>query len=238
MLLELPAIPVISVVLLLLLLVVTLMSRLKRHQLNLPHPKGWPLVGNALQMTKYGRSDQTLQMWAKQYGGIFSVQIFNMTWVILSGYDEIYEALVQKSRVFAGRYKWFRASWVSFNSKSISLGNPTRPQWLPMRKALHRTIQPIGNNLNRIEIALVEMAQQFVSKVKSYDGTEVDFEDDIYNFVAKVAVIMVTGQNLDDSSELLRDIKVFNKFALEVISPISGIELDFFPWLRFFGHPV
>lgn len=230
------------VIMLLMLLVVGLsliISRQTQQQLNLPHIKGgWPILGNALQMNQYGRSDQTMEMWAKQYGPIFSVQVFNMTWVVLSGYDEIYEALVQKSRAFAGRYKYFRVSCLIFYNKNIGIGDPTQSQWLPMRKAFHRFIQPMGNNLNRVETVLIKTVQQFIAKVKSYAGKEVDLRDDINNFVLKVAIAMLIGQNVEDNSQLLAEIKLFDQLVLESVSPISGMELDFLPWLRFFGNPT
>lgn len=211
-------------------------SLLKRRHLTMPHPPGWPLVGNALQLTSYGRSDQTLEMWAKQYGPIFSVQVFNMTWVILSGYDQIYEALIQKSRAFSGRYQFFRFSWLVCNHKDIAMSDPNEPHWQPMRKAMHRTIQPRGDHLNRIETVLIDMAQQFVNKIKTYDGEPVDLQEDISNFVSKVAVAMIIGQNVEDNDPLLTDMIRFDLLTRETTSPITGVELDFFPWLRLAAH--
>jgi cytochrome P450 len=166
---------------------------------NLPHIKGgWPFIGNALQLNQCGRTDQTLEQWAEQYGPIFTVKVFNMTWVVVSGYDEIHEVLVQKSKAFAGRHRFFRFSYLVFGDKDFVMSDPTLPNFQPMRKALHRTIQPHGNNLNRIETVLIDMAQQLVAKIKSYNGKPFDIKDDLYNFTCKVAVTMICGQHVND----------------------------------------
>lgn len=101
MLFESPAAAV-SYVLVPVLVVLYLISR-RKNQLNLPGPRRWPFVGNALQMKQCGRGDETMEMWARKYGGIYSIQMFNMTWVVLSGFDELHEALVQKAKIFSGR---------------------------------------------------------------------------------------------------------------------------------------
>lgn len=136
------------------------------------------------------------------------------------------------------RYRWFRFSWFVFGNKNIGLGDPTFPHWMPMRKAMHRTIQPRGNNLNRVETVLIDMAQQFVNTVKAYNGKVIDLQKDIYNFVSKVTITVIIGENLDDNDPLLLQLKDLERLLREVNSPISGMELDFFPWLRHFGHPI
>jgi cytochrome P450 len=222
-----------------LLLAAWFVSKRKDVLPNLPRVKGgWPLAGNALQLNQCGRADQTLEKWAEQYGPIFTVKVFNMTWVVLSGYDEIHEVLVQKSKVFAGRHRFFRFSYLVFGDKDIVMSDPTLPNFQPMRKALHRTIQPRGNNLNRIETVLIDMAQQLVAKIKSHNGKPFDIKDDLYKFACKVAVTMICGQHVTDEDEILADMIQFDQLTIENISPISGVELDFFPWLRHFGHPV
>lgn len=221
-----------------LLLIIIFVIKNRKASLGLPHPRGWPFVGNALQMAQYGRSDQTLTAWAKQYGGIYSVQMFNTTWVVLSGYDEIHEALVQKGKIFSGRKQFFRFSFLVGGNKDITMSDPTIAHYMPMRKIMHRTIQPLGNHLTRIESVLVDMAQQFVGKIRSYEGRVVDVENDLYNFVCKVAIAMIIGHNVDDNSPFLADLKRFDVLSRDTTSPISGVELDFFPWLRHFGHPT
>jgi cytochrome P450 len=163
----------------------------------------------------YNSTDQTLEQWAEQYGPIFTVKVFTMTWVVLSGYDEIHEVLVQKSKAFAGRHRFFRLSHLVFGDKDIVMSDPTLPNFQPMRKALHRTIQPHGNNLNRIETVLIDMAQQLVAKIKSYNGKPFDIRDDLYNFACKVAVTMICGQHVTDDDDVLADMILVDQLSVE-----------------------
>lgn len=96
---------------------------------------------------------------------------------------------------------------------------------------MHRTIQPGGDHLNRIETVLIDMAQQFVNKIKTYDSKPVDLQEDSSNFVSKVAVAMIIGQNVEDNDPLLTDMIRFDLLTRETTSPITGMELDFFPGL-------
>ena len=213
--------------------------RKKQGIINIPGPKSIPLLGNVLQMAgnKNLRTDQILEHWARQYGGVYSIKVFNTPWLIVNGYDELYEMMVTKSKAFSGRYVWFRIGYAIFGNKDIVLGNPTQPQWMPMKKAAHRAIQLRGNNLNRIETILVEVVQEFIENVKKYDGLAVDYQSDIYDFVSKVVLSLTTGNKIDDD-ENLEKFKQLEHLFIECASPISGVELDHFPWLRYFGHPI
>lgn len=225
---------------LLLLLIATLLTRRRTDQLNLPHPRGWPIVGNALQLASNGRADQQMERWARQYNGMFSIKIFNATWVILSNYDEIHEAFLKKSKVFSGRHRWFRFSWMVFGSKDIIVGDSNHPTWLAMRKSIHRVIQLHGSKLERVETVLVSSAQDFVQKVKSHGGQPVDLRQDIYDFVITVTLSIITGKNPNDieDDDLFADCKTFDRMLTQLTGSICGVELDYYPWLRHFGHPT
>ena len=218
---------------------VTLVMK-QRHRLKLPGPPRLPLVGNVLQMgtTKVRRSDEVLADWTKQYGPAYTVNVFGTEWVFVGGYDEIYEVMITKGRSFAGRHKWYRYGYATYGFKNIVLGDPMQPQWLPMRKTAFRALHQHGAGLNRIETVLAAMAKDFVGKTTSYNGKPIDLRDDVYNFVAKVAVVMFVGRQPEDDDVLLIETKRFEELAREVLNPISGIEFDYFPWLRFFGHPM
>ena len=153
--------------------------------LQVPEVKKWPIVGSVFQMNSK-RHDLSLLQWAKELGPIYSVQIFNQTLVIVSGYGDVYEMLVSKGNSFAGRSRPFRQECFASGDKDIVNGNPTLPHWTPLRKAAHRGIRHYGTWLNRLESTLSLMVSDFVEKVRSYNGQSVDLREDIYNYVLKV----------------------------------------------------
>ena len=218
---------------------VTLLLRRRRYS-NLPGPPGLPFVGNALQMktTRARRTDEIMTSWAKQYGPIYKVSVFGRELIVVSGCDEVYEVMIKKGRSFAGRNQYYRFNHVVLGSKDIAMGDPTQPQWLILRKTAFRALHQHGIGLNRIEAVLVDAAKDFVKRMTLYNNTAVDLRDDVHNFIAKVGVIMFVGRKPEDDDILLIEIKRLVELIREALSPTSGIELDYFPWLRFFGHPL
>lgn len=101
-------------------------------------------------------------------------------------YEEMYEMLVSKGNVFAGRKEQFKFMAVTCGTKDVINGSPTQAHWLPLRKAAHRGIHHYGDGLTRLEETLATMARSFVDRVKAYEGKPVDLKDDIYNFVLMV----------------------------------------------------
>ena len=221
-------------------LVILLMKQ--RRRLKLPGPPRLPLVGNVLQMvtTKACRSDEVMASWTKQYGPVFTVNVFGKEWVVVSGCDEIYEMMVTKGRSFAGRIQWYRFGYVTCGFKDIFVGFPTYPQWLPMRKTAFRALHQHGAGLNRIEAVLASAMKDFIKKMRSYEHSNlpIDLRDDIYNFVAKVTLVMLIGRQPEDDDVLLIETKRFEELVRETLNLTTHMEFDFFPWLRYFGHPM
>ena len=220
---------------------VTLLMKQKRR-LKLPGPPRLPLVGNVLQMvtTKTRRSDEVMANWAKKYGPVFTVNVFGKEWVLVNGCDEIYELMLTKGRSFAGRIQWYRFGYVTYGFKDIIAGSPSYPQWLPMRKTAFRALHQHCAGLNRIETVLAAMMKDFTKKLTSYECEikPVDLRDNVYNFVAKIAVVMLIGRQPEDDDVLLIETKRFEELAREALNLTKHMEFDFFPWLRYFGHPT
>nr|QWK52421.1 cytochrome P450 77B1-4 [Isatis tinctoria] len=69
-----------------------------------PGPKGWPLVGNLLQVIFQGRHFVLLTRdLRKKYGPIFTMQMGQRTMIIVTDEKLIHEALVQRGPTFASR---------------------------------------------------------------------------------------------------------------------------------------
>nr|QWK52400.1 cytochrome P450 77B1-1 [Isatis tinctoria] len=69
-----------------------------------PGPKGWPLVGNLLQVIFQGRHFVFLMRdLRKKYGPIFTMQMGQRTMIIVTDEKLIHEALVQRGPTFASR---------------------------------------------------------------------------------------------------------------------------------------
>lgn len=110
--------------------------------------------------------------------------------------------------------------------------------WQPLKKTAYRALKQTGGEVNVVEDILAEMASEFVDKVTSYGGGEVDMQDDVYNFVLKATMTMITGTKPHDNDAELRDIKQLDQQVQAHVATTKSMELNYMPWLRYFGHPL
>ena len=155
------------------------------EKLQVPTVPGWPIIGNLLQIDRKYPYLKFIE-WSRKLGPVYALQFFHETWIVVSGYNEVVEMLVTKGNSFAGRGRRIQFDALTFGDKDILNGNPTQRHWTPMRKAAYRGIRHYGDGMTRLELTLSVMAQEFVAKIRCYNGEEVDLHDDIYNFVLKV----------------------------------------------------
>ncbi|KAK9411055.1 cytochrome P450 2K1-like [Crotalus adamanteus] len=94
----------------------------------LPGSRPLPVVGN-LHIMDLKKPYQTMLELSKQYGPVFKIQLGVQKIVVLTGYETIKEALVNKADVFAERARvpifeeFSRGFGEDLHSMSIQLGN-------------------------------------------------------------------------------------------------------------------
>lgn len=118
-------------VLLLLLAAIYFLFSRRRKLADIPGPAGVPLLGNALQLDKRS-PNATLFDWAKQYGGVYKINLFGEDIIVASGLEAIKEVLVTKSDSYAGRPPSFRIQYFvdDFDIVFHDIG----PRWSLMKK--------------------------------------------------------------------------------------------------------
>ncbi|XP_076955164.1 cytochrome P450 77A2-like [Bidens hawaiensis] len=81
------------------------LTRGLKGTLNLPPgPRGWPIVGNLLQVVNSGQPFfQYVRELFPKYGPIITIKMGNRTMIILSKHDLVHEALIVNGQVFATR---------------------------------------------------------------------------------------------------------------------------------------
>ena len=158
----------------------------RNDKLQIPTVPGWPIIGSLFQLDRKFPY-LTMIEWSRKLGPVYVLKILHEDWIVVSGYDELVEMLVTKGNSFAGRSRRFQFDALTYGDKDILNGNPTQRHWTPLRKAAYRGIRHYGAGMTRLESTLSEVAQEFVAKIKSYNGENIDLHDDIYNFVLKVS---------------------------------------------------
>ena len=208
----------------------------KKGSLAIPGPKGVPFLGSFLQLRNTNAAIK-MDEWATQFGPIYAMRIFNQNRVVISGCDELVEMLITKGKAFGGRPNTFRLRSV-FKRKDLLHNSASSPQWMPLRKAGHRAIHHYGDGMTRLEATINTMAEDFVHSVKSYGGKEIDLREDVYDFVVRISAAMLCGKQLNKNDEIISLMKHIDVLAHNTLAATARVELDMFPWLRHFGHPV
>ena len=80
---------------------------MKETHTNLPPgPRGLPILGNLLEMKEVQHSTNKLSQWSKDYGKVVKLKLGQHFAFVLSGYDVIKEAFLEKGEHFSERPGW------------------------------------------------------------------------------------------------------------------------------------
>ncbi|ELU02917.1 hypothetical protein CAPTEDRAFT_100001 [Capitella teleta] len=203
----------------------------------LPHYRGWPVFGNLFQVRRE-RSELTFSEWTKDLGPVFSVKLLHNRFVVLSSFEAIYEALVTKGNSFSGRptKNAFRAEVISEHFSSI-LHLQANQTWKKLRMICHKKIKMYDTGMKRIEAISMNIIQFLVEEFKGTNQTSFNPKDVIYNTVMNTMMTLLLGKTFTKDEELFEKVMEFEQGAIRASSPSGrGVELDVFPWLRFFGN--
>ena len=212
---------------------------MKTHKpLTLPGPKGLPFVGNLLQLDKKSPHAH-LTKWAKQYGGVYSINLMGDNWVVVSSYEALHEVLVKRGPEFANRPTIFRSNYFFFgNARNSIFGSNSDSEYYNIVKQLiHQNLKQYSIGLERIELVVTTMLRNFKRKLDDRNGRAYNPRTDIYNFTLQSLLFFLIGKFIDEESDIFKQSQELERVtttALSVTGP--GSELDAFPFLRFFNN--
>lgn len=83
-----------------------------------------------------------------------------------------------------------------------------------LRKASQKAMRQYGDNLTRIESLISQMANEFVSRILTYNGRPVNIRDDMYNFTMEAAFVLIAGRKPDDGEPVLQLTKQFERTSI------------------------
>lgn len=153
-------------------------------------PRRWPIVGNALQVPMR-HCHLVFTEWAKHYGAIFEVKLFNEKIVVLNDYKSIHEALVLAGTTFAGRPKMHRTEQRDRCSNSIVWQTYT-PKLMFLRKEVHRSLKMYGPRLLILEDICRPELMSLVDRIQALDGENFDPSCNFFESVCNVMLSFVS----------------------------------------------
>ena len=200
----------------------------------LPGPPGKPVIGNLKDLDASAPHMKMTEM-AEKYGPVYVLRMFSKNVVVVSGYDELREVLLDKGAEFAGRpERTFRFNHFFFNRDDIIYTNPTVPFWSPVRRTMIHNLKMYGEGIERLEGVLTSSTKEAMDKLRERQGEPLDINQDLYNYTMKMIVYFTTGMSFTDDAPALLKLKEIEHILFK--NSRSGNIINTLPFLRFFGN--
>ena len=212
-------------------IIVYMLLRKRNPLAEIPRPKPYPLIGNVLQLDMKKLFTNLTDL-AKQYGGIYKLHLFTKPVVIVSDERFIHEVLVKQSADFAGRPYSYRGHLLA-RGQTIGFIDPG-PEHTGRRKAVHAHLKQFGYGIQRIEDVTQSATDDLITRLADQQGRAINAADFLLHCVTDVIAIYLVGETIGE--EKLNDIKAMIDDISKAIGAGTGIFLDWFPFLRFFGN--
>ncbi|POI22754.1 hypothetical protein CIB84_013498, partial [Bambusicola thoracicus] len=124
-------------------------------------PAPLPIVGNILEV-KPKNLAKTLEKLAEKYGPVFSVQLGSTPVVVLSGYEVVKEALIERADEFAARGHMPIGDRAN---KGLGIIFSNNEGWLHVRRFALSTLRNFGMGKRSIEERIQEEAEHLLEEI-------------------------------------------------------------------------
>ncbi len=219
-------------------LVAIWLLKLSRNKLrHIPGPRGFPVLGNMLQLRTHPAIHHILTRWHKQFGPVYKSKLLNSPpFIMVSGYEALHEVLVQKGQATGGRcYEYFRMEYLG-ERRGISTAYDPNATWRTLRKLAQRHLKQFGDGMSRLEMLIEEVSNDMFEEFETTAGTPYDPSRVIKNTAARNIAFLVTGEKQEVDDPLLDLIQRYETEFMRFIPPItlpSMMVYDWCPWLRY-----
>ncbi|KAM9033443.1 cytochrome P450 2F1 [Sarcophilus harrisii] len=192
-----------------------------------PGPRPLPLLGNLLQLRSRDMLASLTKL-SQEYGPIFTVHLGTKPVVVLSGYEAVKEALVDKAEEFSGRgeYPVFH-DFTKGNGIAFSNGE----KWKVLRRFSIQILRNFGMGKKSIEERILEEEAFLLEELKKTEGTPFDPTFVLSRSVSNIICSVIFGSRFDYEDErLLKIIHLIND-NFKIMSSPWGEMYNIFPGL-------
>ena len=197
---------------------------------EIPGPRGWPILGNALDLSS-GKRRYVLQDWGKQYGSVYKINLLGSEVVILSGIEAITQAMVTCGAKCAGKPQNFRLQYL-FQDLGYMRNEPDA-YWKIIRKVGHAHMKQFGEGLQDIEDVVCEISEDMYTAFSS-SAEKKEPTDPLTVLEAtalKIIAYIICGERITEKDNLFQYIMEHQRSVFKVSNGngFSDVLLDFVP---------
>ncbi len=194
---------------------------------HMPGPRGFPFLGNALQIDSK-RFNLSLHRWAITYGGLYRLCLPVGDTLIASDYQTIRHFL--HGNAFAGRMHIGRGKHMGMTDAVVSLqpGDTLRH----IRKLSHRYMKQFGDGMSRLEEILLQNANYMLETLDSQTGKPINTLDILRDTALRSISVLLLGEGLDPDHKIYDILLNYEKEIFRVSKlTLGNLLLDICPWL-------
>ena len=201
-----------------------------RHPEDLPGPKGWPMVGNALQITPE-KLHLDLEEWAREYGKVYTFRIGPEPAVAIAVPEMMAEALQQRPDTFT-RFAETQRVFAELGIRGVF--SEEGEAWRPQRRLAMAALNP--RRLRAFFPTLRAVTERLKARWEraADEGRTIDLQSDMMRFTVDITTRLAFSEETntigDETSPLLDNLDpVFPK----IMDRLSAL----IPYWRFFKLP-
>ncbi len=190
---------------------------------HVPGPRGLPLLGNLLQLDL--TTFHKLTSWAERFGSVYKFYLMGKPFLFISNYDAIYETLVTRGEVTAGRPPFFRM-WYVFRQMDANVTFDVK--WKRLRKVTHQKLKHYGQGVHQLEEILLDVSNDLFGLFGEAAKRDkaMDPRGMLRTFAKKTISVLLCGPRARDNQALLGALEEFEPLASTVmIGHHAGLQL-------------
>ncbi|EGW06422.1 Cytochrome P450 2F2 [Cricetulus griseus] len=192
-----------------------------------PGPKPLPFLGNLLQLRSQDLLTSLTKL-SKKYGSVYTVYLGPRRVVVLSGYQTVKEALVDKGEEFSGRGSYP----VFFNfTKGNGIAFSNGERWKALRRFSVQILRNFGMGKRSIEERILEESSFLLEVLRKTEGKPFDPVFILSRSVSNIICSVIFGSRFDYDDERLLTIIRFINDNFQIMSSPWGEMYNIFPSL-------
>jgi cytochrome P450 len=160
---------------------------------TLPGPRGWPILGNALQLRRQ-KFHKQLEGWAEQYGDPFTFRIASRRFLATASPEVVGSVLRQRPDGFR---RTQRLEQASREFGFLGLFSANGDTWRRQRPMVLAGLDPA--HIKCFFPAMVDVTERLRRRwaLAAADGTVIDLQADLMRYTVDVTTALAFGENLN-----------------------------------------